>query len=107
MTETNSLLHAALAYAASGKPIFPCRVKDKAPLIPGGFKAATKDPDQLQLWWNKWPDALIGMPTGEASGTFVLDVDIDPARGIDGEKSLSTLVSQYGDLPTGSLRCVA
>ena len=99
MKETNSLLHAALGYAASGKPVFPCRVRDKAPLIPGGFKAASKDPGQLRLWWNRWTDALIGMPAGEATGLFVLDVDIDPVRGIDGEQSLSALVAQYGNLP--------
>ena len=99
MKENNSLLQAALAYAASGKPVFPCRVQDKAPLIPGGFKAASIAPEQLRIWWNKWPDALIGMPTGKATGIFVFDIDIDPARGIDGERSLSSLIEQYGDLP--------
>jgi hypothetical protein len=99
MKENNFLLQAALDYAASGKPVFPCRVKDKAPLIPGGFKAATKDHNRISAWWKKWPDALIGMPTGEATGIFVLDIDHDPPRGIDGERSLSALVAQYGDLP--------
>ena len=99
MNNKNSLLQAALDYAASGKPVFPCRVKDKAPLVPGGFKAASKDPEQLRLWWNKWPDALIGMPTGKTTGVFVFDIDVDTARGIDGENSLSALIAQYGDLP--------
>jgi len=99
MNKNNFLLQAALSYAVSGKPVFPCRVKDKAPLIPGGFKAASKDPEQIHSWWNKWPDALIGMPTGEGTGIFVVDVDIDPARGVDGEQSLSNLVARYGGLP--------
>ena len=99
MNKNNFLLNAALVYAMSGKPVFPCRAKDKAPLVNGGFKAATDDTEQLRLWWSKWPDALIGMPTGKATGIFVLDVDSDPERGIDGEHSLSALVAQYGELP--------
>jgi len=57
----NFLLQAALSYAASGKPVFPCRVKDKAQLIPGGFKAASKDTEQLRLWWKKWPRDYISI----------------------------------------------
>ena len=49
MNEYKYLLLAALAYAVSGKPVFPCRVKDKAPLIPGGFRAASEDAEQLRL----------------------------------------------------------
>ncbi|NOW45701.1 RecA-family ATPase [Novosphingobium sp. SG751A] len=67
----------ALTYAAQGVPVFPCQ-PDKSPYIKGGFKAASKDPDQIGRWWARWPDALIGMPTGEPSGMWVLDVD-DPA----------------------------
>jgi len=52
-----------------------------------------------RLWWNKWPDALIGMPTGKATGVFVFDIDIDTAREIDGVQSLSVLIAEYGDLP--------
>lgn len=64
----------ALAYAARGVPVFPCR-PDKSPYVKGGFKAASKDPDQIGRWWARWPDALIGMPTGAASEMWVLDVD--------------------------------
>ena len=99
MAENNYLLQSALAYAVSGKPVFPCRAKNKAPLVTGGFKAATVDTEQLRSWWMKWPDALIGMPTGKTTGVFVLDVDIDAEREIDGEQSLSVLVAQYGELP--------
>ena len=99
MNKTNFLLQATLAYATSGTPVFPCRVKDKSPLVAGGFKAASTDHEQIRSWWNKWPDALIGMPTGKETGIFALDIDLDPARGIDGEKSLSALAAQYGKLP--------
>ena len=60
--------------ARKGKPIFPCR-EDKSPLTPRGFKDATTEPGRVTGFWTKYPDALIGMPTGSRSGVFVLDVD--------------------------------
>jgi hypothetical protein len=71
---------AALAYAGRGWPVFPCG-RNKRPRIAAGFKAAVTDPAHIEAWWRQWPDALIGIPTGRASGLVVLDVDVkDPAR---------------------------
>jgi hypothetical protein len=68
------MLEAALRYAARGIPVFPCNAR-KMPKVKGGFHAATADPEQIKRWWGEWPDALIGMPTGPASGIAVLDLD--------------------------------
>jgi len=54
--------------------VLPCNAK-KEPLTPNGFKNATTDKRKIRMWWKRWPDALIGMPTGPASGVFVADVD--------------------------------
>ena len=43
----SSLLRAALALAADDLPVFPCDAT-KRPLVPGGFRAATCDADQLR-----------------------------------------------------------
>src|SRR5215212_4915774 len=60
--------------ARKGKPVFPCR-EDKSPLAPRGFKDATTNPGLVKAFWTRYPHALIGMPTGERSGVFVVDVD--------------------------------
>lgn len=68
------MMRAALKYAAAGIPVFPCR-KDKKPFTAHGFKDATTDPVQIRVWFAKWPTAMVAMPTGEASGYDVVDVD--------------------------------
>jgi len=81
-------LEQALANAANGRPVFPCREKGpqrKSPQTARGFHDATCDPGIITKWWRSWPDALIGMPTGPASDLVVLDIDVkdDRANGFD------------------------
>jgi len=68
------LINAALALAASDLPVFPCS-SDKKPIIEGGFKSATQDPDVIREMFARDGAALIGTPTGRASGRVVIDVD--------------------------------
>ena len=44
-------------------------------MTPTGHKEATHDPEQIESWWSQWPDANIGIATGEISGLLVLDID--------------------------------
>lgn len=67
-------LAAALAYADIGLPVFPCD-PSKRPLTEHGFTDASRDPAMIAGWWKRWPVAMIGMPTGEPSGIWALDVD--------------------------------
>jgi hypothetical protein len=62
--------------------------------VRGGFKAATVGPSQIRAWWEKWPDANIGIATGQASGLLVLDID-----GADGLTALQRLRDLNGLLP--------
>lgn len=69
------MLNLALSLAATGTPVFPCRPENKRPYTSNGFKAASVFPHVLSRWWSDWPDALVGMPTGERTGVWVLDMD--------------------------------
>lgn len=66
-------------------PIFPCRattvVKDgkefrrKRPHITKFRQRSTQNESQIRRWWTRWPDALVGMPTGTKSGKYAIDFD--------------------------------
>ncbi|WP_441280137.1 bifunctional DNA primase/polymerase [Bradyrhizobium sp. 63_E2_N1_3] len=71
----------ALSLAATGTLVFPCKPENKRPHTSNGFKAASVFPHVIQRWWSDWPDALVGMPTGERTNCWVLDVD--PRHGGD------------------------
>jgi hypothetical protein len=58
-------------------PVFPCD-NDKRPFTAHGFKDASADPDVIRKWWERYPDALIGVPTGIKF--VVVDVDLQHAE---------------------------
>jgi hypothetical protein len=69
-----TFLETALDLASRGFYVFPLKPRDKWPIVAGGFKAATRDAEQLALWWKRTPDANIGIACG-ASVKAVLDCD--------------------------------
>jgi len=100
----------ALEYAKHGWHVFPlhhlvngkcscgkspCGDAGKHPRIKNGLLGATTDPRTIKNWWNKWPEANIGVRTGAVSGIIVLD--IDPKH--RGDETLYELENQYGELP--------
>src|SRR5262245_44137832 len=93
------MLDAPLDCMKQDIPVFPCRNDDKSPLMPNGYRDATTDEKQIRLWWTQYPNAMIGMPTGEASGMWVLDLDVDSAKGLDGIREMEKLVAKNGPLP--------
>ena len=109
-TGASPLLRAALLYAARGWPVLPvhaakgglcsCRLADcgsrgKHPRTTHGLQDATTDSDRIRDWWGMWPDANLGLPTGLASSTWVLDMD--PRHG--GTDSLAALEREHGPFP--------
>lgn len=71
---TPNLPAAALAYAGWGWMVFPVRPGQKTPLTAHGLHDASTDTDVLRGWWQRWPDANIGLPTGRRFDV----IDVDP-----------------------------
>ncbi len=72
-----------------------CSHPGKHPRTAHGFKDASEEERQITEWWEEWPDANIGVPTGAVSGFLVLD--IDPRNG--GDASWEALVQKHGTPP--------
>lgn len=70
-----------------------CSSAGKHPRTQHGVRGASRDPAVVRRWWSAWPDANLGVATGQGSGLVVLDVD-----GAAGEASLGALVDA-GALP--------
>ncbi len=92
----NIYLESALSYLDLGWAIFPAREKpdnpyldkktnkiklrkEKSPYTQNGFKDASTDKYQLKEWWNKWPNACIGVSC-EPSNLFLIDIDVKDGR---------------------------
>jgi hypothetical protein len=101
----------ALDYARRGWLVLPlhtpdpsghcsCRKADcgspgKHPRTLNGLKDATTEEAKICHWWALWPDANVGVATGEVSGLVVIDVDTRHG----GEVSMHALIERHGDLP--------
>lgn len=83
-----------------GYRVFPITPGKKAPPLCKWADEATTDAGRIGDWWDKTPDANIGLAMGE--GVFVLDVD-GPGHGVDGRRTLGELSREIGDLPTDAL----
>ncbi|WP_285686341.1 bifunctional DNA primase/polymerase [Actinoplanes sp. NBRC 103695] len=86
-------LTAALAHARHGIPVVPvhapaadggcscgrpgCDRPGKHPLLRHGLRDASTDPRRIEMWWDRWPTANLGLVTG-----VVMDVaDVDSVTG--------------------------
>lgn len=104
-------MNSALMYARLGWAVVPlhdvssgacscsrgasCDSAGKHPRLSNWPDEATTDQHQIAEWWRQWPNANIGIATGEASGFFV--VDVDPRNG--GDATLAALREKHGPLP--------
>lgn len=83
----SELREAALRYLPRSLPL-----SGKRPLVPD-WPRAIATPELVHEWWQRWPDANVGVRTG--GGLAVLDVD--PRDG--GHETLAALEARHGPLP--------
>ncbi len=96
MTEQTPIAQAAARYLAGGWSVLPLRRGEKRPLIRWEMLQQERaDAATVAQWFARWPDANIGIVTGEISNLIVLDVD--PKHG--GDDSLVELERRFGPLP--------
>ena len=90
MATKPDMLRHALGYAERDWHVFPlhspvgdgcscgkpdCTDQAKHPRTAHGLIDATTDPEKIREYWARWPDANIGIRTGQISGIVVLDID--------------------------------
>src|ERR1700722_10142696 len=110
----SATLDAVLQYADRGWHIFAAVIvsnadSNKPPLKKSHLKGeysngkqwgATNKPRVLQRHWRKWPDALVGLPTGRENGIFVVDADtLKGGHKYNGVANLAALVHHHKPLP--------
>lgn len=82
----NSPLQSALRLAGEGLFLFPLQRGGKKPLFAGWTETATRNPELLARWAQKYPDCNWGILCGRQSGIWVLDAD--HKHGVDGMATL-------------------
>lgn len=89
------MLNTALAIAELGLPVIPLVPNRKAPLaalVPHGVAHATCDPDVISDWYERAPNANIGIACHQ-----LLVVDVDPRNG--GDRNMAALLEEHGPFP--------
>ena len=85
----------ALAYAARGWKVLALQPNSKIPLKSAlqehGSKDATDNPNTIRILWGEYPNANVGIATGESSGLTVLDLPI-----VDEDRHLSATQQSAG-----------
>lgn len=81
----------ALRYASLGWHVLPIKSGAKVPLIGEWQSKASCDPQTVRQWWQRFPDAGIGVHCGRSGVTVI---DVDPRN--DGLKTLAKLENERG-----------
>ncbi|MGZ6008807.1 MAG: bifunctional DNA primase/polymerase [Rhizomicrobium sp.] len=90
------MLEAALVYRKQGWSAIPIQPRKKLPLIAWEeFQHRLASADEITTWFQRWPDANVGIVTGMISGIAVLDIDARHG----GVESLERLEAEHGKLP--------
>jgi hypothetical protein len=94
--EKQRAARAALDFLARGWAAIPIKSGGKRPLVRWeAYQNRLPTKEEVVAWFERWPEANLGIVTGAVSGLVVLD--IDPRHG--GAESLGRLEAEHGALP--------
>lgn len=79
MNKENPIFKKAFQYMVGGYSVLPLK-KDKKPILASWkqFQEKPANDAQVTKWWEKFPDANVGIITGKISGITVVDIDVSP-----------------------------
>lgn len=90
------IARAAKYYLSRRWSVLPLRPREKRPLIQWEpLQSARPSAPDIDKWFERWPDANIGIVTGEISNLVVLDIDSNHG----GNDSLKRLEQRFELLP--------
>lgn len=112
-TNPQTLREAAIRAASRNWAVFPLSPRTKIPLVPKseggrGCLDASCDIATVDAWWERTPDANIGLSCGTPSGVFVVDIDlhlpkVKPKPGqvlVSGVEAWAELLAFHGVIAT-------
>ena len=90
------MMQAVTWYHKQGYSIIPINTPKKKPFIKWAeFQDRQPTEEEIAKWWTKWPDAGVGIVTGELSGITIIDIDNK-----EGEAAFEEYVSDSFLTPT-------
>ncbi len=92
------LVESALAYARLGWSVIPVQPRGKVPLVSWTeFQLRRAGENEVRAWWQRWPDANVGVVTGAQSGLIVVDIDGPTGeQSVNDEASMNTVECRTG-----------
>lgn len=116
-TAARPLVDAALQMVVKGWAVIPwhdtasghcscqrgkaCTSPGKHPRPQKWTEKGSRNADQIVQWWKQWPNANIGIVTGQPSKVFVLDFDVRSG----GKETLESLIRDFPEI-AGTFRVI-
>lgn len=98
----NNYLNHALRYCDLGFSVIPIIPGKKKPMIKWEpYQTQRADRNQIESWWQQWPNANVGIVTGEVSDLFVVDIDTDEGQSNLLEYGFESIVNPTVKTPRG------
>jgi hypothetical protein len=76
----NRILQSALEYASRGWCVVPLGKASKAPRVKEWQNNSSTDEDQITRWWDRWPEANVGVQLGPRSRIIDIECDSEEAE---------------------------